>query len=238
MKCSQLIRSLAPMLILGVMIALPLVPAPANAGLISTPNLTPIYSQSTFLSPINRPITINWLTPGAPIVNPSLTIINTDAELNTLFSLGPDNSLSRIVDVYFVDSILACGGPGTGIIGCANTPGNDIVVRSSFAAGTQGATLIAHELGHSLGLPHQANSLMSATISSNTTLHGTQVNAIFSNAGGFNLIQTGVGGNRFINLRPIAVIAVAVVPEPETYVLLLAGLGLIGLATIRRRREV
>lgn len=236
MNPTQLIRTLATMMISGwVMLALP--PAPANAGSISTPNLTPIFSQATFLSPINRPITINWLTPGAPIVNPSLTIINTDAELNTLFSLGPDDSLSRIVDVYFVDSILACGGPGTGIIGCANTPGNDIVVRSSFAAGAQGVTLIAHELGHSLGLPHQAASLMNATISSNTILHGTQVDAIFTNAGGFNLIQTGVGGSRFINLRPIAVIAVAVVPEPETYVLLLAGLAFIGVVATRRTRK-
>ena len=233
MNPTQLTRTLATMMISGlVMLALP--SAPAIAGSISTPNLTPIFSQATFLSPINRPITINWLT-SASIVNPGLTTIDTDAELNTLFSLGPDNSLSRIVDVYFVDSILSCGGPGTGIIGCANTPGNDIVVSSSFAAGAQGATLIAHELGHSLGLPHQAASLMNATISSNTILHGTQVDAIFTNAGGFNLIQTGVGGSLFINLRPIAVIAV--VPEPETYVLLLAGLAFIGVVAIRRTRK-
>ena len=112
MSHTQLIRTLAPMLILGVTIALALAPAPANARSISTPKLTPIFSQATFLSPINRPITINWLTPGAAIVSLSLTTIDTDAELNTLFTLGPDNSLSRIVDVYFVDSILACGGPG------------------------------------------------------------------------------------------------------------------------------
>lgn len=78
---------------------------------------------------------------------------------------------------------------------------------------------------------------MNATISSNTALHGTQVDLIFTNAGGFNLIQTGVGGNRFISLRPIAVIAVAMAPEPETYVLLLVGLAFIGVAATRRTRK-
>jgi hypothetical protein len=47
--------------------------------------------------------------------------------------------------------------------------------------------------------------------------------------------QLPFNGNGFLSLEYTAVTAIAPVPEPETYALMLAGLGLIG-ATVRRRK--
>lgn len=63
-----------------------------------------------------------------------------------------------------VNAIRWCGSPGANIIGCAYTPGNCMVVRR-FDSSQEGI-LLAHEFGHSKGLPHRnvEDGVMNATI--------------------------------------------------------------------------
>ena len=207
----------------------------ACAGFISTPSLNAIYGQAAFGL---KPITVNWLTPGASIISARLATISDDIEVRDLFALAP--SASPVVNVFFVDAIGFCGGLfSSGIVGCSSQPGNILMVASSFAAGTDGATDIAHELGHALGLTHVGNNstrgnLMNPVLNS-TVLATSQVSSILGTTTtiGSNLVQTAANGSLFINLRPIAVV-VSAVPEGDIYLLMLGGLLLLGIAGRRR----
>ena len=97
----------------------------ASAGFISTPSLNAIYGQAAFGL---KPITVNWLTPGASIISPRLATINDDIEVRDLFALAP--SASPVVNVFFVDAIGFCGGLfSSGIVGCSSQPGNNLMVE-------------------------------------------------------------------------------------------------------------
>jgi len=148
--------------------------------------------------------------------------------------------------VFFVDTISFCGEAGTNIIGCASTPGNLIALESGAAASSSiGANLLAHELGHNLGLPHEDgfnNNLMNPNINSfsltaGSFLNPAQVATIFSTYAGpggalrNDIIQRD-GDRYFISITPFAV--VAAVPEPQTWMMM--GLGLLGLVVWVRRR--
>lgn len=69
------------------------------------------------------------------------------------------NELTTVLNLFLarvkvVRSISHCGGPGTNIIGCGETPGNGIaVVRFTTAEGT----LWLHEYGHNTGLGHNSD---------------------------------------------------------------------------------
>ncbi|MDB5811873.1 MAG: sorting protein [Betaproteobacteria bacterium] len=215
--------------------ALTLSATSAYAAVISTPSLTSIFSQTSFG---NTPVDVIWLAPGAPIVSPALTSIDNQNELNTLFSLATDPA--PIVDAFFVDAIGFCGLTGDAI-GCASQPGHELLVDSAFAAGPNGATDIAHELGHNLNLSHvgtltSLGNLLNPSLNS-TVLTTDQVATILASP----LVQHATNGSLFIDIRPIAVLAavdvpptLAPVPEPQSYGMLLAGLLVLG-ATTRRR---
>lgn len=208
------------------LIALPLGAITAQAGSITTPSLNDIYGQAAFGT--TTPITINWLAPGTTIVSSALATIDSDAEVTTLFGMAPD--ASPVVNAFFVDAINFCGSALSNIVGCANQPGNVLMVDSTFAAGAQGAIDLAHELGHNLNLAHvgtetSTGNLMNPVLNS-SILTTEQVTAILASS----LVQTGTSG-RFIDIRPIAV--VSAVPEPETHLLLMAGL-LVVIAARRR----
>ena len=188
-----------------------------------------VFSQASFSSKID--IRIGAVT---QIANTSLLDINTPARLNTLFGLHV--GASNVVNFYFVDTIDECGGFNVNIVGCGETPGNDFVVESSFAALTgddpDGAAfpgistavnLLAHELGHNLGLDHSGGGLMFASISNNGLLSVGEANAILAN-GGFQLVQTDANGQLFIQINPILIVRDAVndVPVPSTLALVLA----------------
>ncbi len=198
-----------------------------------------IFSQASFAA---NPIDIRYL-PTITHVDPNLLSINTSTKLSSLFSLAPPPLAHN---VYFVDSVDYCGGFNTGIVGCGSLPGNEFVVESVYAGGLNGTTpvsgaeLMAHELGHNLGLGHDPapnnDNLMDAIVGSSpgppqtTTLSPLQVNTILFFGG--PSVQTDVSG-KFIQLQPVLIVATAV-PEPST---LLLAFGLVGMSTLGFRRQ-
>ncbi len=194
-----------------------LIASQAKAGFITTNEsaLDAIFSQASFgLKPIDIRIGA-----ASELVFPDFLDITSNAEVNQLFNLhigGPN-----VVNFYFIDSINACGSfVLTGIVGCGETPGNDFVVESSAAAGSSGGELLAHELGHNLGLDHANSGLMAASLNNNTTLTAQEVSNIHSSS----LVQTN-GRDFWIDINPVLIVAAASnplpVPEPSTLVLLL-----------------
>jgi len=200
----------------------------AQAGQVSTPDLSAVYGASNFGG---KPVAIHWLTPGASIVDANLTTIKSFDELLSLAFMSPD--ASPVVDAFFVDKITGCDGvTGGNFVGCSILSSNVFAVDSSFAAGASGALAIAHELGHTMGLEHVASgaNLMNPALGS-AALTSAQVNMIL----GSSKVQIAPDGSRYIEIRPIAVLASAV-PEPETYALMLAGLMLVSAVARRAGR--
>jgi hypothetical protein len=207
------------------------VAASAHAGLavFNEAALDKIFSQPPVLDVTKIDIRFN---PTVTLNQPSLLTINTEAELHALFDLGAN---SPSIDLFFVDAINECGGETLPpAVGCGEETGNHIAVESSFAEVTGdgnipglGSILLAHELGHNLGLPHDADTsnLMNGTLNGNWTLTQAQANVIL----GSDLVQTDPNGVRFISITPYAL-----VPEPATMVFALVG-GLWAVQLVRRR---
>ena len=231
--------------------ALPIASASAATISIDGAKLTSIYSQASFG---NTPITINILS-SATIYDANLLNLTSDTDVSTLFGLGPDNAASRIVDAFFVDSIGACGGPGSSIVGCADRPGHDLVVNSSYAATDTNEVDLGHELGHNFGLMHVAGidtDLMNPALYGSTYLSPTQAAVVLAS----NLVQTAQDGSLFVNIRPILVSAsatagptpgggsgtagnpsVATTPLPAGLPLFATGISFLGLLSRRKRRK-
>jgi hypothetical protein len=87
----------------------------------------------------------NWGSPGD-----GLDRIDNGTEL----SAAINNGSARI---KVVRSIGYCGGPGSGIVGCGNTPGDGIVVVRMGTVVNE-AILWIHEYGHNTGLGHASDS--------------------------------------------------------------------------------
>lgn len=159
------------------------------------------------------------------LVLPDLLDITTDAEVNQLFDMHIGGI--NVVNFYFIDTISACGGSiSSGIVGCGEFFGNDFVVESSFAAGSSGGELLAHELGHNLGLDHRSGGLMNPSLNNSTLLNDSEVSNIRRN----RLVQTD-GQNFWIDINPVLIVASASiplpVPEPSTLALLLLSFSLL-----------
>ena len=175
--------------------------------------LDAIFSQTSFGT---NPIDIVF-KPTVTVVNPSWLNLNTNAL--TMAVLNTDVVNSPGINMFFVDTVDHCGGFNVNIVGCGWQPGNNLVVESIYSSGSNGPELLAHEVGHNLGLAHvtPAN-LMTGTINGNTTLTASQVTAIR----GSGLVQSALGSD-FIEITPILVVA-SLVPEPGTLTLLVPGI--------------
>lgn len=226
--------------------------SPASAAMISLQEagVEQIYSQAGFSAPID----FRYRAP-QELVAPGLLAIDDTAEFSAIsgetFGLG----LSTI-RLFFVDDIEWCGSPGSGIAGCAG--GRTIVLDSGIAAGSIGDELIAHEVGHLLGLRHGGTHLIDHDGDPNTPpqtptpldpdddvntnlmwpsignnrhdLTTVQIAEIFNSPG---LLQQDLDGF-FLDIAPIVVVASAtVVPVPGAILLMLGALLPLGAA--RRR---
>ncbi|GEM_PF-6598802 len=117
-----------------------------------------------------------------------LDTIDDGSELSTALN----DPVSR---VKVVRTISWCGGPGFGIAGCAQTPGDGICVRK-YSSLTTEAILWIHEYGHNTGLPHANDSrrLMYGTINGgNNGLDQGECNAYHSPSPWTNALLTNTG---------------------------------------------
>ncbi len=196
----------------------------AKAGFITIneTELDAIFSQPSFA---NKPIDIR-IGAATELVLPNLLDITTNNEVNNLFSMHV--GLSNVVNFYFIDTISACGSTiDPGIVGCGQTPGNNFVVESGYAARTSGSELLAHELAHNLGLNHMSGSfLMHPQLNGSSILTEAEVDRIHNSS----LVQDN-GLDYWININPVLVVASASiplpVPEPSTLMLFLLSFGFI-----------
>jgi hypothetical protein len=173
-----------------------------------------IFSQASFG---DTPISIRF-NPIRQIVAPDLLVINDLTELQALYALAPDPAPTVVA--FFVDQLNACGTVEANTDGhyngCAQLPGRFLVV-DFHAAEVYPSTLVAHELGHNLGLGHMPLGLMSFLLPHTPPdLFEDQVATILQSP----LVQTDAAGQRFIQITPIAIIDA---PEPSTE--MLAALG-------------
>lgn len=167
------------------------------------------------------------------IVDSELTAIESEAELDALWGNSYGGPLA--LNMFFVDDISWCGGPGNGIVGCGQRPGFQTAIIDSWAASAFGPELMAHEIGHNLGLPHtdftNQTNLMWTSLNGDTTLDPDQVVSIFASP----VVQTDPGsGNPFIEIVLINVVETATVPLPASGGVLI---GAIAMAALLRRRR-
>lgn len=226
------IRSISLAMLLGIasfglVIAVSGAMSSARAAFITTQEagLDSVFSQAVFgTNPID--IRIGATT---TIFAPDLLDITASGEVTTLFGLHTGGA--TVVNFYFIDTISACGATNTdAIVGCGSLNGNDFVVESSFAAGANGAELLAHELGHNLGLPHRdGDVLMDPFINGFTLLNSIEKDTIFASL----LVKSDTNGF-FIDINPVLITA-TVIPLPAA--LPLFGAGLAGLGFLARRKK-
>jgi hypothetical protein len=173
-----------------------------------------IFGQASFGA---NPIDVRYL-PTITHNDPNLLNIDTSSKRIALFNLF---SSSSVHFAYYVDSVDWCGSFNTGIVGCGDQPGDDYVIESGYASGSNGAELMGHELAHNLALAHHPapvnDNLMDAVVGSapgppaTTTLTVAQANVIL----GRPSIKTDVSG-KYVEVQPVLII-----PEPTTLVLAL-----------------
>lgn len=203
--------------LLGILLAVLLAPASTWAASVTTNEvgMDAIFSQASFGA---NTIDIRF-TATVTVAGP--LNIATAADFTALYALGPPVA-SPTVNMYFVDSITGPCPVNGAWDGCALLSGNSMVIKSTVAAGGNGAELNAHELGHNLGLVHSdpAVDLMQCCAYGSTTLTAAQVASILASP----LVQTDVGG-KFISITPYLVTPV---PIPAAVWLFGGALGMLG----------
>ncbi len=197
--------------------------AHAGAITIDEEGLNAIFSQESFG---DTPISIRF-NPPQMIYAPQFLVINTIEDYQGLYSLVPDPAPT--VAVFFVDALNFCGVTVDEFYGCAELPGNFQALSSTVAA-EEPSKLIAHELGHNLGLGHESLGLMTSHLGfGGLELFEDQVATMLQSP----LVQVDANGQRFVQVTPIAIVAT---PEPSALFLLSGGLG--ALLIIRRRKYI
>ena len=214
-------RSIGCAAALGLALSAPM----AEAATVTTneSGLDAVFSQISFG---NSPIDVRF-NATQTLVNGNLLNIDTAAKSSALFGMA--NSSGPAIDMFFVDTIDYCGGYNTSIVGCGFVGAAGLMVESIFAAGSYGVELLAHELGHNLGLGHGGCGLMGPALNNNTCLSAAEVSTILLSS----LVQRDSNG-LYIEINPWLVTA-AQIPLPAAGWLLIGGIGV--LAAARRRRK-
>jgi hypothetical protein len=154
-------------------------------------------------------------------------------EFSTLVGSATLNSAVAVGDTFILDSVI------TGATGALSQ-----TIEFTLGAGVTGVSGIANWLVGTSTLPNLSgvnidvfNASTSALVASDTfagVLGGTAVSTLTGSlgAGTYRLVATGNGVR-----DSVLNVAVTAVPEPGTYAMLLAGLALIGVHTMRRQRR-
>lgn len=243
-------------------------PAYEAAGVVTRESeIDAIFGQQSVTDLLGEPIDIRF-GDVVQIEAPDLLRVTTKTELDQLFGLtdplySRDGSANPVVSLYFVDAIDYCGGYAVNIVGCGQTPGNQLAVEKGYMSSGYGAELLAHELGHALGLYHPDESpysvasgnLMDPTLNGDTSLDTLQV-AQFMGMGFFErfgpspLIQRDAAG-WFVAITPYLIVdqplvidplsggdgtaATSAVPLPGSGAMMAAALLIAAGAALRRR---
>lgn len=166
-----------------------------------------IFSQPSFGS---RPIDIRFSQP-QEVVRPDLLSIDDLWELSALWGAMPRQPYA--INLYFVDQLNYCAGYNPYTVGCARVRGRFSAVESWWAQGSVGSALVAHELGHNLGLRHDVNSsarLMYPYLTGGVELTIPQAQVIHRSPYVWRDNQ-----GYFVNVHPVAIVAEAsTIPEP------------------------
>jgi hypothetical protein len=154
------------------------------------------------------------------LVAPEYLIIDSDEEFLELVSPS-----ATTVNMYYVDEIYGST-IGEGYVGLGGA-----VVESEFAAGPNGAELLAHELGHNLGLVHEdaesTDALMWPILLGGHDLSTLEISDLLDSG----LIEND-GITNYITINPILLLAAVPIPGAAW----LFGSALLGLAVIARKR--
>lgn len=178
---------------------------------INEEELDRIYSQDSFG---DLPIDIR-IGQSSEILAPNLLDITSREEVRELFNMHSGGFTT--VNFYFIDTISACGSStGTNIVGCGEYFGNDFVVESRFADSGFGSELLAHELGHNLGLPHiNGPFLMNPSLNNRTLLSEEEVAQIRRSP-----LVKNVDNTYWIDINPVLIVReLTKVSEPKYLVL-------------------
>lgn len=168
------------------------------------------------------------------VVSPQYVDLNSLGLTDSLLFSNPFGivSANNVVLAYITKIIGYCGGVIGGIGGCAEEPGNRMILTAGNLNSTYGLDLFGHELGHDLGLDHwpAPGNLM------NASLWSTGPNLTASQIAQLSLSSLIVGG--VVTIEPVFIedtelpLPTTTVPEPSSFVLLLIGLG--GIYELRR----
>jgi hypothetical protein len=182
--------------------------------------------ETIFGVPGSTLTTIDFLSP-IVVNNAGYLDITTNSQEMALLFGNPFGLLlaPHVVAAYIVDSMNYCGGFMGGLVGCSGQPGAAMMLTGSMLLGSLGPMLISHELGHNFGLAHSSeyDNLMQPVLGyANTLLDSSQIATINTSA----LIQA-----HTVTIEPVLIAdgflpayPATPVPEPSTWMLVLAGL--------------